>query len=227
MTTKILAKPRDLKPLKAQAGALDAREALTQLGNVLSALPVDVHVGKLLVLGCAFGCAEPALTMAAALSVQSPFLRLPGGAEAEGVRHVFIIEFLRSRVIRSGDTGVLAALACSFTLHLLSVCLLCGGACRVCMSNSFSHSHSLCIVCIWQGAAAKLEVLQYLVSSPRTHGPSCTHGPCRERRSELESEHGDAFTLLAMFDEWIKVKASRQESTRLANTCPSACRRIP
>ena len=69
-----------------QAGALDAREALTQLGSVLSALPVDVHIGKVLVLGCAFGCAEPALTIAAALSVQSPFLRMPGDAEGEGVR---------------------------------------------------------------------------------------------------------------------------------------------
>ena len=50
---------------------------------------MGVAVGKLLVLGCAFGCAEPSLTIAAALSVQSPFLRLPGDAEAEGVRRVW------------------------------------------------------------------------------------------------------------------------------------------
>ena len=55
---------------------------------------MDVAVGKLLVLGCAFGCAEPALTIAAALSVQSPFLRLPGGAEANGVRRAFALKGL-------------------------------------------------------------------------------------------------------------------------------------
>lgn len=49
-------------------------------------------------------------------------------------------------------------------------------------------------------------------------------GPPRERRSELESEHGDAFTLLAMFDQWIQVKARRQESTRSAHNTITASR---
>jgi hypothetical protein len=38
-----------------QIGALSRREALTPLGAVLSLLPVDVAVGKLLVLGAVFG----------------------------------------------------------------------------------------------------------------------------------------------------------------------------
>ncbi|KAG2430712.1 hypothetical protein HYH02_013554 [Chlamydomonas schloesseri] len=61
-----------------QIGALtpDAREGLTPLGAVLSLLPVDPAVGKLLVLAAVFGLAGPALTLAAALSVQSPFLKL-------------------------------------------------------------------------------------------------------------------------------------------------------
>lgn len=70
----------------AQAGALDGREALTRLGAVLSCLPVDAHIGKLLILGAAFHVADPVLTMAAALSVQSPFLRLPSDAGAETIR---------------------------------------------------------------------------------------------------------------------------------------------
>lgn len=36
---------------------------------------VCVHLGKMLVLGSLFNLVEPVLTMAAALSVQSPFLR--------------------------------------------------------------------------------------------------------------------------------------------------------
>lgn len=44
----------------------------------------------------------------------------------------------------------------------------------------------------------------------------------RERRSALESQHGDPFTLLAVFDEWIKVKAARQEPSRWEHSLHSA-----
>ena len=70
----------------AQAGALDGGERLTRLGAVLSCLPVDVHIGKLLILGAAFHMTDPILTMAAALSVQSPFLRLPSDGNADSMR---------------------------------------------------------------------------------------------------------------------------------------------
>ncbi|KAI1893670.1 hypothetical protein AGOR_G00126090 [Albula goreensis] len=60
--------------LKEQ-GALDSHEELTSIGRLLAQLPVDVVIGKMLVLGCVFGLVEPVLTLAAALSVQSPFLR--------------------------------------------------------------------------------------------------------------------------------------------------------
>ncbi|NWX15132.1 DHX34 helicase, partial [Aegotheles bennettii] len=56
-------------------GALDEAEELTPIGKLLAQLPVDVVVGKMLVLGVLFGLAEPTLTVAAALSVPSPFLR--------------------------------------------------------------------------------------------------------------------------------------------------------
>ncbi|NWW46393.1 DHX34 helicase, partial [Pedionomus torquatus] len=56
-------------------GALDEAEDLTPIGNLLAQLPVDVVVGKMLVLGTLFGLAEPTLTVAAVLSVPSPFLR--------------------------------------------------------------------------------------------------------------------------------------------------------
>ncbi|NXP03972.1 DHX34 helicase, partial [Thinocorus orbignyianus] len=56
-------------------GALDEAEELTPIGNLLAQLPVDVVVGKMLVLGTLFGLAEPTLTVAAVLSVPSPFLR--------------------------------------------------------------------------------------------------------------------------------------------------------
>uniref|UniRef100_H3B396 DExH-box helicase 34 n=1 Tax=Latimeria chalumnae TaxID=7897 RepID=H3B396_LATCH len=56
-------------------GALDNAEHLTPIGNLLAQLPVDVVIGKMLILGSVFNVVEPVLTVAAALSVQSPFLR--------------------------------------------------------------------------------------------------------------------------------------------------------
>ncbi|XP_019065596.1 probable ATP-dependent RNA helicase DHX34 [Fukomys damarensis] len=56
-------------------GALDASETLTPIGCLLAQLPVDVVIGKMLILGSTFGLVEPVLTIAAALSVQSPFPR--------------------------------------------------------------------------------------------------------------------------------------------------------
>uniref|UniRef100_H3DFT7 DEAH (Asp-Glu-Ala-His) box polypeptide 34 n=1 Tax=Tetraodon nigroviridis TaxID=99883 RepID=H3DFT7_TETNG len=60
--------------LKEQ-GALDRRAELTSIGSLLAQLPVDVVIGKMLVLGSLFNLVESVLTVAAALSVQSPFLR--------------------------------------------------------------------------------------------------------------------------------------------------------
>lgn len=48
--------------------------ALTALGRHLSKLPVDVQVGRMILLGALLRCLEPVLVIAAALSHQSPFL---------------------------------------------------------------------------------------------------------------------------------------------------------
>lgn len=50
-----------------------ADEKLTSLGKALARLPVDITIGKMLLMGCVFQQLQPVLTMAAALSVQSPF----------------------------------------------------------------------------------------------------------------------------------------------------------
>ncbi|XP_071098755.1 probable ATP-dependent RNA helicase DHX34 [Haliotis cracherodii] len=58
--------------LKEQ-GALTDDEALTPTGQMLSRLPVDVVIGKMLIMGSIFHMIDPVLTIAAAMSVQSPF----------------------------------------------------------------------------------------------------------------------------------------------------------
>ncbi|VDN38971.1 unnamed protein product [Cylicostephanus goldi] len=46
---------------------------LTALGNAIAKLPVDVPIAKMLVYGCVVNHVEVMLTVAAGLSVQSPF----------------------------------------------------------------------------------------------------------------------------------------------------------
>ena len=54
--------------------ALTADERLTPLGTHLASLPVDVRIGKLMLVGAIFGAADDVLTIAAILSGRSPFL---------------------------------------------------------------------------------------------------------------------------------------------------------
>lgn len=46
---------------------------LTALGYHLAKLPVDVRLGKMLIMGCLLDCLDPVLTIAAALGGKSPF----------------------------------------------------------------------------------------------------------------------------------------------------------
>lgn len=54
-------------------GALDGDE-LTALGRHLSLIPADLRCGKLMVYGATFGCLEASVTIAAILTVRSPFV---------------------------------------------------------------------------------------------------------------------------------------------------------
>lgn len=54
--------------------ALDALDNITPLGIHLSTLPVDVHIGKMLLLATIFSCLDPILVIAATISSsKSPF----------------------------------------------------------------------------------------------------------------------------------------------------------
>ena len=59
--------------LLGRMGALDGDE-LTALGRHLALIPADLRCGKLMVYGATFGCLEATLTIAAILTVKSPFV---------------------------------------------------------------------------------------------------------------------------------------------------------
>ncbi|XP_042885965.1 probable ATP-dependent RNA helicase DHX34 [Penaeus japonicus] len=61
-----------VQSLKAHAAITEA-EGVTTIGNLLSQLPMDISLGKMLIMGSLFHQVEPVLSLAAAMSVQSPF----------------------------------------------------------------------------------------------------------------------------------------------------------
>lgn len=78
--------------------ALTAGEDLTPLGHQLARLPLDVFLGKLILLGSVFKCLDVAITIAAILSSKSPF-SAPFGqrAQAQNAKMLF----------RRGDSDLL------------------------------------------------------------------------------------------------------------------------
>lgn len=63
-----------------EAKALTTTEEITPMGRILSKLPMDVHLGKFLLIAALFRCLDPALTIAATLNGKSPFVA-PFGLE--------------------------------------------------------------------------------------------------------------------------------------------------
>ncbi|KAK6516447.1 hypothetical protein TWF506_006354 [Arthrobotrys conoides] len=67
--------------------ALTPNEDLTPLGRHLAQLPLDVYLGKLLLLGSLYGCVDVCVTIAAILSSKSPWVQPFGKREqAEATR---------------------------------------------------------------------------------------------------------------------------------------------
>ncbi|KAH3919850.1 hypothetical protein HBI56_031820 [Parastagonospora nodorum] len=63
-----------------EVDALTPSEELTALGRQIAKLPLDAHLGKLVLLATIFACVDVAITIAAILSSKSPFLT-PFGAK--------------------------------------------------------------------------------------------------------------------------------------------------
>uniref|UniRef100_A0A671QRK5 ATP-dependent DNA/RNA helicase DHX36 n=1 Tax=Sinocyclocheilus anshuiensis TaxID=1608454 RepID=A0A671QRK5_9TELE len=60
--------------------ALDRNEELTPLGFHLARMPVEPHIGKMILFGALLGCLDPVLTIAASLGFKDPFF-IPLGKE--------------------------------------------------------------------------------------------------------------------------------------------------
>ncbi|KAG2179770.1 hypothetical protein INT43_003553 [Umbelopsis isabellina] len=63
--------------------ALSSDEQVTPLGKVLADLPIDAVLGKMLIMSTVFHLVDQIIIIAAGMSVQSPFIRLPRNANPE------------------------------------------------------------------------------------------------------------------------------------------------
>ena len=78
-------------------GALDSAKNLTSLGRVLVQLPVDAHLGRLVLYGSFFKCLDQALTLAAILANRDPFMSpMHLKVEAAGKKNSWCHEDFRS-----------------------------------------------------------------------------------------------------------------------------------
>ncbi|KAF8559205.1 P-loop containing nucleoside triphosphate hydrolase protein [Imleria badia] len=127
--------------------ALTPTEEITPMGRLLSKLPTDVHLGKLLLIAVVFRCLDPALTIAAALSSKSPFVT-PLGMEEEADR--------AKNSFRTDNSDFL-------TIHAAFAawrrCANQGFAHKFCRKNFLSHENLL------QIEELRRQLLGYLVDS--------------------------------------------------------------
>ena len=83
-----------------EVNALTSAEELTDLGKQLAKLPLDAHLGKLVLTASSFGCLDFAITTAAMLSSKSPFVTpINQKQRADSVRFGF----------KKGDSDLLTA----------------------------------------------------------------------------------------------------------------------
>ena len=71
-----------------EVDALTPGEDLTPLGRQIARLPLDAHLGKLVLLSSTFACVDIAITIAAILSSKSPFLTPFGARQRAEVAHL-------------------------------------------------------------------------------------------------------------------------------------------
>jgi ATP-dependent RNA helicase DHX29 len=83
-----------------EVDALTSAEELTPLGRQLAKLPLDAHLGKLVLIAGIFNCVDVAITIAAILSSKSPFLTPMGSRQRADLARL---------TFKRGDSDLLTA----------------------------------------------------------------------------------------------------------------------
>ncbi|KAL8708394.1 MAG: hypothetical protein Q9220_006684 [cf. Caloplaca sp. 1 TL-2023] len=116
--------------------ALTVSEELTPLGRQLAKLPLDVFLGKLILLGCIFSCLDATVTIAAIISSKSPFAAPMGSrSQADQAR----LAFKTGQSLLPDELPFQLTMGWSGDSDLLTVYNAYAGWRRVCNSNGSSE----------------------------------------------------------------------------------------
>ncbi|KAF5375077.1 hypothetical protein D9758_000153 [Tetrapyrgos nigripes] len=132
--------------------ALTPTEEITPMGQLLSKLPTDVHLGKFLLTAALFKCLDPALTIAASLNSKSPFIS-PFGLEQEADRAKASFKMENSDFLTLHNAFLGWKRACNNT----------GFARKFCRQNFLSHQN------LQQIEELRQQFLGYLIDSSFIH----------------------------------------------------------
>ncbi|XP_006868024.1 PREDICTED: probable ATP-dependent RNA helicase DHX36 isoform X3 [Chrysochloris asiatica] len=102
-----------------ELNALDKQEELTPLGVHLARLPVEPHIGKMILFGALFCCLDPVLTIAASLSFKDPFVIPLGWEEARRRGFRYEKDFCWEYFLSSNTLQMLHNMKGQFAEHLL------------------------------------------------------------------------------------------------------------
>ncbi|KAJ1931092.1 hypothetical protein FBU59_006831, partial [Linderina macrospora] len=93
-----------------EAGAVDEAEELTPIGRHLCYLPVDLSIGKMLIVGTLLNCLDPVLTLAAAMSLGKPMLVRPFDPEERAAANAAHAKYRKYRCLSYADDKQLSDL---------------------------------------------------------------------------------------------------------------------
>uniref|UniRef100_A0A8D2B5Y0 ATP-dependent DNA/RNA helicase DHX36 n=1 Tax=Sciurus vulgaris TaxID=55149 RepID=A0A8D2B5Y0_SCIVU len=102
-----------------ELNALDKLEELTPLGVHLARLPVEPHIGKMILFGALFCCLDPVLTIAASLSFKDPFVIPLGWEEARRRGFRYEKDYCWEYFLSSNTLQMLHNMKGQFAEHLL------------------------------------------------------------------------------------------------------------
>ncbi|KAF4802070.1 ATP-dependent RNA helicase DHX36 [Turdus rufiventris] len=157
-----------------ELNALDRQEELTPLGVHLARLPVEPHIGKMILFGALFCCLDPVLTIAASLSFKDPFVIPLGWEEARSCGFRNEKDYCWEYFLSSNTLQMLHNMKGQFAEHLLAAGFVNSRNPKDPKSNTNSGNEKLLKAVICAGLYPKVAKIRPSFSKKRKMVKVCT-----------------------------------------------------
>ncbi|RMC01874.1 hypothetical protein DUI87_21035 [Hirundo rustica rustica] len=157
-----------------ELNALDRQEELTPLGVHLARLPVEPHIGKMILFGALFCCLDPVLTIAASLSFKDPFVIPLGWEEARSCGFRNEKDYCWEYFLSSNTMQMLHNMKGQFAEHLLAAGFVNSRNPKDPKSNTNSGNEKLLKAVICAGLYPKVAKIRPSFSKKRKMVKVCT-----------------------------------------------------